>query len=207
MSFLVTVMLVAASSAQATIVRIEETAVTLVGNWFTEALPDYSHGTSVYANFDVLDPGAYATFTFDGTGVIWIGARTFNAGLFDWIVDEGSAGERRGTLNTFILGVNRFTTELLVGDLAVGEHTFKFISLGINGDTLQPGLPSETYIDAFDIVGSVPAPSTAVLIALGLWCIYSGAAGVARSGRKRASMARRAAACDWRMCQPSTANR
>ena len=136
--------------------RIEETEDTLVGEWFTEADPEYSGGTAVYANFDVFDPGAYATFEFVGTGVTWIGARTFNAGLFDWIIDEGTAHQRSGTVNTYIDGVDRFTTELLVDDLAPGHHTFKFVSLGIHGGTMQPGLPSETYIDAFDIF---PFPS------------------------------------------------
>jgi hypothetical protein len=134
--------------------RIEETEVTLVGEWFGEAYPEYSGGTAVYANFDVFDPGAYATFEFGGTGVAWIGARTFNGGLFDWIIDEGTTHQRSGTVNTYIDGVERITTEPLVDDLAPDHHTFKFVSSGIHGGTMQAELPSETYIDAFDIFTS-----------------------------------------------------
>ena len=138
-------------SASAYTYRIEETEITLEGEWQSEYDPEYSQKKSVYANFDIFDPRAYATFTFEGTAITWIGARTFNAGLFEWIIDEGTAYELRDTVNTYIPGVDRYTTELLADDLAPGPHTFKFLSLGINGLTYGYGLPSETYIDAFDI--------------------------------------------------------
>ena len=143
--------LVFSMSTDADTIRIEETEITLVGAWQSEYDPEYSQEWAVYANFNVFDPGAYATFTFDGTGVTWNGARTYNAGLFEWIIDEGTIFERRGTVNTYIPGVDRYTTELLADDLTPGCHTFKLVSLGIRGLSFEYGLPSETYIDAFDI--------------------------------------------------------
>ena len=130
--------------------RIEETEITLVGIWETEDVAEfgYSDGSAVFANFNVHDPTAYAIFEFEGTGITWIGARTFNAGLFDWVIDEGTANERSGTVNTYIDGVDRVTTEVLVTDLSPGTHTFKFYSLGIHGNTMISTVPSETYIDA-----------------------------------------------------------
>jgi hypothetical protein len=144
-------------SASAYNYRIEETEITLEGEWQTEYDPEYSQKKSVYANFDVFDPRAHATFTFEGTAITWIGARTYNAGLFLWIIDEGTEYELRDTVNTYIPGVDRYTTELLADNLAPGYHTFKFQSLGIHGYTYEYGLPSETYIDAFDIeMGPIP---------------------------------------------------
>ncbi len=77
--------------------RIEETEITLVGIWEPETFGVYSDGRAVFANFSTHDPNAHATFEFEGTGITWIGARTHNAGLFDWVVDEGTADERRRT--------------------------------------------------------------------------------------------------------------
>jgi len=145
--------------------RIEETAITLVGAWETEFLDEYSDGRAVLANFNSHDPNAHATFEFEGTGITWIGARTHNGGLFDWIIDEGASNERSGTVNTYIDGVERYSTEVLVTDLSPGVHTFKFKSLGTNGNSMISEMPSETYIDAFDVVVDDGAPSVTVVAA------------------------------------------
>jgi hypothetical protein len=132
--------------------RIEETDITLVGSWGSEGgFPEYSGGTAVYANFHVYDPDAYAYFEFVGSGITWIGARSGAAGLFEWVIDEGTADEIGGTVNTYIDGIDRSTTELLATNLSSGWHTFTFRSLGIRGLTMEPGDYSETYIDAFDV--------------------------------------------------------
>jgi hypothetical protein len=152
------ILLVAASCplvGQATTFRIEDSQITLVGTWTTEfGHPAVSGGSTAYVNYNVYDPGAYASFEFEGTGITWIGSRTYNGGLFKWIVDESTQSEIQGTVNTYIPDINPSTTELLSNSLAQGLHTFKFISLGIYGRTLAPGIPSETYLDAFDIVGT-----------------------------------------------------
>ena len=145
--------------------RIEETEITLVGAWDTESHDEYSDGRAVLANFSAHDPSAHATFEFEGTGITWIGARTHNGGLFDWIIDEATADERSGTVNTYIDGVERFSTEVLVTDLSPGVHTFKFLSLGIHGDSMLSGSPSETYIDAFDVVMNDNTPTVTVVAA------------------------------------------
>jgi len=149
---LLAILLAAPPANAQTVQRIEETDITLVGSWTEELNGAYSEGRSVYVNFDFHDPGAHATFEFEGTGITWIGLRSFNAGLFEWIIDEGTVDERRDTVNTYIDGVELFTTEVLATDLTPGMHTFKFISLGIHGDTGVFDYPSETYIDAFDVV-------------------------------------------------------
>ncbi|MGE3420312.1 MAG: VPLPA-CTERM sorting domain-containing protein [Bradyrhizobium sp.] len=164
------------AAVTAAIVRVEETALTYSGAWTTEAFAEYSGGTARYANFDVHDTGASAAFAFDGTGITWIGAHTFNGGLFEWVVDEGTAAERRGTVNTFTSGVLLSTSEVLADDLAPGTHHFVFRSLGISGVSFTSDVPSETYIDAFDITTApVPLPAGAWSLATAL-----GALGFAR---------------------------
>jgi len=93
---LFTFLLFAPQAYAQTTFRIEETEITLVGVWETETEPEYGYsgGSAVLANFNFHDPNAYATFEFEGTGITWIGARTFAGGLFDWVIDEGTADER-----------------------------------------------------------------------------------------------------------------
>lgn len=156
-----------ASSVQAQTIRIEESQISLVGAWDIEdGFSEYSGGRAAVVNYDVYDSNAYATFGFSGTGITWIGAKTYNGGLFDWIVDEGTANQRSGTINTYSAIVHRSTTELLSNNLAAGSHTFKFKTEGVNGTTGAHSLPSETYIDAFDIASTVPEPSTLILTAI-----------------------------------------
>ena len=138
------------------IVRFEETELTLVGGWFTESDSEYSGGRAVLTNISPpADPGAFALLEFEGTGITWIGAMTFNAGFFDWIIDEGESTERSGRVDTYLDGVDRFTRVLLADDLAQGKHTLKFISVGMN--RFGEELPAETYIDAFEVVRSSQA--------------------------------------------------
>jgi len=105
-----------------TVIRIEETEITLVGTWETGFDEVHSGGRAVFANFSVHDPNAYATFEFEGTGITWIGFRSYNGGLFDWVIDEGTADERIGTVNTYIDGVDPSATEVLVTGLSPRLH-------------------------------------------------------------------------------------
>jgi len=147
------VLLVTRVSAQEEAVelrRYEETDLVVVGDWISEAKPEYSGGEAIYANYDRHDPGASASLEFSGTAVYWIGARTHNAGFLDWVVDAGTPSEISGTLDTYAMEVDRAARVLLVDGLTPGEHRLRLTSRGENrfgGD-----LPSETYIDAIEVV-------------------------------------------------------
>lgn len=145
--------------------RFEETDLTLVGDWDAEANDLYSDGAAILANFDAHRPGATALLEFEGSGIYWIGAMTFNAGLLDWIIDEGTPGEVCGRVDTYFDGVERFRRILLVDELEDGPHTIKLVSLGHN--RFGEDLPSETYIDALDVIleaGERPPPDMQELI-------------------------------------------
>jgi len=131
--------------------RFEEDKCELIGDWEIECGYGYSNGCAVFVNWlSNPDPGAYATLEFEGTGIYWIGAMTYNAGIFKWIIDEGKQDEVFGEVDTWIPGVVRVNSILLTNKLVPGKHTIKFISLGMN--RFGEPLPSETYIDAFDVI-------------------------------------------------------
>ena len=120
--------------------RLEHDDLELRGSWETEKNQAYSEKIAALTT----TPGDSASFTFEGTGISWVGARTFNGGVFHWVIDEGSPQEISGKVNTWIRGVERYHVTPLSQALAPGRHTFKC--------TMKSG--TEIYIDAFDI--SVP---------------------------------------------------
>ena len=61
----------------------------------------YSQGNAVWVNLTDGKPrSATASFEFEGAGIYWIGALTYNGGLFDWIINEGTPGEICGRVDT-----------------------------------------------------------------------------------------------------------
>jgi len=117
--------------------RLEHDDLELKGSWETERNPSYSEKIAALTTTH----GDSASFTFEGTGISWVGARTFNGGVFHWVIDEGSPQEVSGKVNTWIPGVERYHVIPLAQSLAPGRHTFRC--------TMKSG--TEIYIDAFDI--------------------------------------------------------
>ena len=117
--------------------RLEHDDLKLKGSWETERNPSYSEKIAALTTTH----GDSASFTFEGTGISWVGARTFNGGVFHWVIDEGTPQELSGKVNTWIKGIERYHVSPLVETLAPGRHTFRC--------TMKSG--TEIYIDAFDI--------------------------------------------------------
>ena len=117
--------------------RLEHDDLKLKGSWETEKNQAYSEKIAALTTTH----GDSASFSFEGTGISWVGARTFNGGVFHWVVDEGTPQEVSGKVNTWIRGVERYHVTPLVETLAPGRHTFRC--------TMKSG--TEIYIDAFDI--------------------------------------------------------
>ena len=117
--------------------RLEHDDLELKGSWETEKNQAYSEKLAALTTTH----GDSASFTFEGTGISWVGARTFNGGVFHWVIDEGTPQEISGKVNTWIRGVERYHVIPLAQSLAPGRHTFRC--------TMKSG--TEIYIDAFDI--------------------------------------------------------
>ena len=117
--------------------RFEHDDLKLKGSWETEKNQAYSEKIAALTTTH----GDSASFTFEGTGISWVGARTYNGGIFRWIIDEGTPRELSGKVNTWIKGIERYHVTPLAEALAPGRHSFKC--------TMESG--TEIYIDAFDI--------------------------------------------------------
>ena len=117
--------------------RLEHDDLVLKGSWETERNQAYSEKIATLTTTH----GDSASFTFEGTGISWVGARTFNGGVFHWVIDEGTPQEVSGKVNTWIRGVERYHVIPLAQSLAPVRHTFRC--------TMESG--TEIYIDAFDI--------------------------------------------------------
>ena len=118
--------------------RFEHDDLQLKGSWETERNPAYSEKIAALTTTH----GDSASFTFEGTGISWVGARTFNGGVFRWIIDEGTPQEGSGKVNTWIKGIERYKVISLKEALRPGKHSFRC--------TMESG--TEIYIDAFDIM-------------------------------------------------------
>ena len=117
--------------------RLEHDDLELKGSWETERNPSYSEKIAALTTTH----GDSASFSFEGTGISWVGARTFNGGVFHWVIDEGTPQAVSGKVNTWVRGVERYHVTPLAEALAPGRHTFRC--------TMKSG--TEIYIDAFDI--------------------------------------------------------
>jgi hypothetical protein len=100
----------------------------------------YSEGTSAESN----TVGALATFTFNGTGVRWIGVRGPQTGIARIILDGAVVGD----VDTFAVTESLQHVDYAVSGLAAGSHTIAVQVLDKN--------PMSTnfwvLIDAFDVI-------------------------------------------------------
>ncbi len=117
--------------------RLEHEDVQLTGQWDTERLREYSKGVAALT----VTHGDKAKAEFEGTAIWWIGAKTYNGGVFRWTIDRGTPKERSGQVNTYIKDVDRFTRVLLTSGLAPGKHTVEIEM--ISG--------KEIYLDALEV--------------------------------------------------------
>jgi hypothetical protein len=123
--------------------RVQQTdAAVAYGAGWTPGNQDraYSEGTSAESN----TPGAQATFTFNGTGVRWIGVRGPQTGIARITLD----GQVVDDIDTFAMAESLQHVDYTVTGLAAGSHT-----LGI--EVLDKNPMSTNFwvlIDAFDVL-------------------------------------------------------
>lgn len=92
--------------------------------------------------------GAYAEFTFTGTEISWIGAKSTNLGIAKVYIDGVEVAQ-----------VNQYGSSLLVqevlfskNDLPYGEHTIK---IEVAGTSIAPSAGNYVTIDAFEYLGDL----------------------------------------------------
>jgi len=116
------------------------------GQWFTTNGAQYSGGSVASA----VDTGAGVTFTFNGTGVGWIGYRDQWSGLAQVYID----GALQATVDTYLNPSQAQTTTWSVSGLTPGVHVLDIVATGTK-DTASGG--AWIWVDAFQVSGSVTA--------------------------------------------------
>jgi hypothetical protein len=117
------------------------TSVTYDGHWFANDQPANSGGTAVLA----LDDGARATFSFDGTGVRWIGYRDEWAGIARVYLDGALVAVVDAYTPTAQAQAVLFTTS----GLARGTHT---LAVEATHGRNESAKGRWVWVDAFDVL-------------------------------------------------------
>ncbi|MDP9053045.1 MAG: hypothetical protein M3N93_01890 [Acidobacteriota bacterium] len=121
------------------------------GHWFQDAGPLYSNGTVNGA----VDPGAKVDFTFNGTGVTWLGFRDPYSGIAQVYID----GNLQATVDTYAGAQQTQTPTWSVSGLSAGTHTLTIQALGThNGSSTA----SWVWVDGFQVSGSVTSGAPAI---------------------------------------------
>jgi hypothetical protein len=134
------------STGTSTTTRIEQnsSSITYTGinvGWGTVTNAVHSGGSAVAA----MDKGSRATFTFNGTGVSWIGYRDEWSGIANVYVD----GSLKATVDTYATPYKPRVTNYSISGLSSGSHTVVI-------EATQTRNPSSkglwVWIDAFDVI-------------------------------------------------------
>jgi hypothetical protein len=124
------------------VIRIEQdnSAVTLLGNWFTNGNPANSGSSAVLA----VDVGAKATVTFTGTGIQWIGVRDPWSGIAKVSVD----GVFQQNVDEYLTPGAEQQVIYKTGGLVSGMHT---LTIEVTGTANPASGGAWIWVDAFDI--------------------------------------------------------
>lgn len=134
--------MVTVSSDGGAVTRFEETdpAISYTGNWYSLSEPSVSGGTYVEADA----AGSWATFSFTGTAVGWIGARAPTTGIARVYLD----GIFQGEVDTYAPAVEAQAEIFFAGPLPRGAHTLAIEATG----TMNPAAGATwVVVDAFDV--------------------------------------------------------
>ncbi|QGQ99716.1 DUF4185 domain-containing protein [Paenibacillus psychroresistens] len=124
--------------ATATTLDDNNAGITYSGAWSTTTTAGYYNSTLHYANTS----GAYAQYTFTGTGIQWIGARSNDHGKVDIYID----GVFNSTLDTYSSTFDKQQTLFSIAGLASGSHTIK---IQLRSDKNASSSNYYTDVDAF----------------------------------------------------------
>lgn len=147
----VTVTVSNAQTAPGGIARFEENdaAVNYTGSWFGNISSGHSGSRAVLA----MDAGSRALFTFNGTGVAWIGYRDEWSGIARVLVDGIVQG--KGTVDTFASPAQSQAVLFLARGLSPGTHE---LIIEATGTRNPPSAGSWVWVDAFDTEEGAAAP-------------------------------------------------
>jgi hypothetical protein len=138
----------ATATAPPTPARFEQTAASYQGLWFTNNASVHSGGSAAGS----MDAGDRATFTFNGTGVTWIGYADEWSGIARVFVD----GSLQATVDTYASPHRARTTLFTASGLAPGHHTLVVEVTGARGPHSGGAW---IWIDAFDVVSDAATPT------------------------------------------------
>jgi uncharacterized protein (TIGR03437 family) len=116
------------------------------GQWFTTKGAMYSGGSINSA----VDAGAGVTFTFNGTGVSWLGYRDQWSGIAQVYID----GALQATVDTYLNPSQAQTTTWSVSGLLPGNHVLDIVGTG-TADAASGG--AWIWVNGFQVSGSVTA--------------------------------------------------
>jgi hypothetical protein len=161
------------------------------GPWFTLSQPPHSGGTVALS----MQAGAWATFTFGGTGVRWLGYRDEWAGIARVYLD----GALRSTVDTFASPSLAQATLFSAADLAPGTHALR---IEVTGTHNPQSAGNWLWVDGFEAVARTEQHGAAVTYT-GSWETdtagpHSGGSAVrARESGARASFRFTGTAVSW----------
>jgi len=136
------------TGTNAPVTRIEEhdLAVTYTGTWWLVMRPDVSGGTCLKGQ----DPGSRVTFSFNGTGVSFIGFRAEVTGILRIYLDGVYAGD----FDTY--APIHLPQQLIysVANLPAGPHV---LTIEVTGNYNRLSCCAWIAIDAFDVISRPPS--------------------------------------------------
>ncbi len=121
--------------------RIEQNAsgVTRSGTWYNIVSSSASGGSYMRSN----TTGNFATFTFTGTGVRWIGIASTTGGIANVTLD----GTAAGTVDQYAPSATFGRVMFQRTGLSSGRHTLK---ITVSGRKNASATAAHTFVDAFD---------------------------------------------------------
>jgi hypothetical protein len=118
-------------------------AIAYSDGWFPNSMTGHSAGGATLS----MDPGTRARFTFEGTGVRWLGYRDDWSGVARVHLD----GSLAATVDTYASPAQTQTVLYAVDGLAAGTHVLEIEVTGAIGASSSGAW---VWIDAFEVAGS-----------------------------------------------------
>ena len=112
------------------------------GTWFLHEHAMHSDGSAALS----IDPGSSVAFSFNGTGIGWIGYCDEWSGIAKVILD----GTSEILVDTFASPAMAQATAFTVGNLPLGNHT---LTIEVTGTHNPYSNGSWIWVDAFDVTG------------------------------------------------------
>ncbi|HWF46103.1 MAG TPA: IPT/TIG domain-containing protein [Bryobacteraceae bacterium] len=125
----------------------EQTTVSAnyIGHWFQNPGAEYSGGTINGA----VDANSAVDFTFNGTGVSWIGYRDQYSGTAQVYID----GNLAGSVDAYSASTLAQSTVWSTSGLSPGTHTLRILALGMQNPASGGAW---VWVDGFQVSGSAP---------------------------------------------------